>query len=367
MKKRHDKRQAAWDANWEEMFAALVRYKRWHRHCRVPPRWEPNPALAEWVRLQRAAQRARQLRLDRFRRLERLGFVWNTLTDAWERWFAQLEAFRKRFGHCSVPRCWAENPTLASWVHSQRQHKNHGELSAERIRRLEAIGFEWQPQTRLEMERGAYARHETWERMFTALVRFKERHGHCRVPRGRPGNWVFVQRHRRRAGGLLAERIRRLDEIGFTWELTDLSKPGWQRCWERLMEFRKRFGHCHVPATWAEDRALGFWAVQLRYYRKRGRLSEERIRQLDDVGFVWEPQALRSSEQNPRWLARLAELEAFHQQHGHWRVPVGLAEFRPLRIWVDNQRISYRHGDLSVGRIQRLEQIGFPFKTERTR
>jgi hypothetical protein len=269
-----------------------------------------------------------------------------------------------------VPRCWPENSTLASWVHSQRQKKRLGSLKEKCARRLEEIGFEWHPQTRLALERGGYVRHDTWERMFAAVARFKERYGHCRVPRGRPGNrrlasWVFVQRNKRRAGRLPAERIRRLDEIGFDWEITDLEKTGWKQCWARLMEFRKRFGHCHVPATWKEDRALGYWVTQLRYQRNKGLLSEARIRQLDEVGFVWDAQTQRRSAQNPRWLAWLARLEEFHRQHGHWLVPAGYTEFRSLRIWMDRQRLHYRLGKLSADRRQRLEQIGFPLKSGR--
>ena len=58
-----------------------------------------------------------------------------------------------------------------------------------------------------------------WEEGFAALEVFKEREGHCRVPNAhkegdhRLGAWVSAQRASEAT--LTAERVHRLDEIGF--------------------------------------------------------------------------------------------------------------------------------------------------------
>ena len=59
-----------------------------------------------------------------------------------------------------------------------------------------------------------------WEKMFSELVRFKEEHGHCKVPRGWSENpaletWVTTQRTRAKKGKITDGQRRRLDEIGF--------------------------------------------------------------------------------------------------------------------------------------------------------
>ena len=54
-----------------------------------------------------------------------------------------LVAYKEEFGHCNVPSRYAENVKLGTWVNTQRSFYNRGKLSADRINKLEAIGFEW--------------------------------------------------------------------------------------------------------------------------------------------------------------------------------------------------------------------------------
>jgi Helicase associated domain len=36
----------------------------------------------------------------------------------------------------------------------------------------------------------------------------------------------------------------------------------WMECYEKLLEFKQRFGHTGVPRRWAEDHALASWAMR---------------------------------------------------------------------------------------------------------
>ena len=126
----------------------------------------------------------------------------------WERGFAALSKFRKREGHCCPPREHSEGKfNLGPWVSAQRYRKDL--IPTERKRRLDAIGFVWD-----------WNDHR-WERGFTALLKFKRREGHCRVPihhsegNHRLGWWVSTQRRRRKE--MSGERKARLNKIGFVW------------------------------------------------------------------------------------------------------------------------------------------------------
>jgi hypothetical protein len=60
----------------------------------------------------------------------------------WEVQLAQLRKYRRRHGDCNVPRSWAEDPPLGTWVHNQRSYKKalgRGEPS-ERMTALRAGG-----------------------------------------------------------------------------------------------------------------------------------------------------------------------------------------------------------------------------------
>ncbi len=88
--------------------------------------------------------------------------------------------------------------------------RNDGTLSREKIDLLDRVGFKWQP----------YG--HRWRENYLALIQFKERFGHCRVPQKWKENrklatWVHTQRNRRKFGQLQADRVEALDKLGFNW------------------------------------------------------------------------------------------------------------------------------------------------------
>jgi hypothetical protein len=62
---------------WEEMFAALMRYKAVHGDCHVPTPCYDNRRLGYWVVRQRTFNAKGKLRPDRIERLTALGFRWS--------------------------------------------------------------------------------------------------------------------------------------------------------------------------------------------------------------------------------------------------------------------------------------------------
>jgi hypothetical protein len=133
------------DALWEKRFSELEEFRAIYTHSNVPQRWQENPQLATWVSEQRTRRKQDSLSQERIQRLNETGFLWNPRDSFWEQKFAELQAFKESKGHCNVSSRYSENPSLATWVDGQRQYKKKGKLSEERIRRLDELGFEWNP------------------------------------------------------------------------------------------------------------------------------------------------------------------------------------------------------------------------------
>ena len=142
---------------WGKRFSEMVKFQKEHGHCLVPLSWEPNPALAHWVKRQRYQYRIKQdgkhstMTPERFKALEDLGFTWDSHSAAWlERW-QELAAFKQCHGHANVPKKFPENQQLAVWVKCQRrQYKLFTEgkcsnITLERIERLNSLGFVFKP------------------------------------------------------------------------------------------------------------------------------------------------------------------------------------------------------------------------------
>jgi hypothetical protein len=148
---------------------------------------------------------------------------------------AKLKQYKVAHGDCNVPRGWAEDPRLSNWVNNQRVFKKKldrgepgGWMTEDRVARLMALGFIWQP--RGSDDAG-------WEAQLAKLTVYKSEHGDCNVPASslaayrayrvnkedpRLSSWVSKRRLKRKldrgepSGGMTAHRAAKLDAIGLS-------------------------------------------------------------------------------------------------------------------------------------------------------
>lgn len=116
----------------------------------------------------------------------------------------------------------------------------------------------------------------------------------------------------------------------------------WSEKFEDLCEFRRQYGHCHVPHTYTENAPLAQWVKRQRYqYKlksegKRSTLSDERVRLLDQIGFIW-------NSHDVVWEERWHELLAFKRGHGHCIVPSNYDKNPQLAVWVKVRHSDFFH------------------------
>lgn len=122
-----------------------------------------------------------------------------------------------------------------------------------------------------------------WDDTFERLRKYQTQHGDCLVPRSYPedralGHWCGNQRMLHKRGTLRADRLQRLQEIGFVfvaderylWNGTrnnEHLEDHWQRLYELLVEYRNQMGHVLVPKGYVRHGVpLGRWVCrQVRY------------------------------------------------------------------------------------------------------
>ena len=155
----------------------------------------------------------------------------------------------------------------------------------------------------------------SWDRMYAVLTEYRKKQGHCNVPtdcRQNPalGRWVATQRHKRKIDGITAAQIRRLDELDFVWSPGDAA---WDRMYQGLVAFRKKQGHCNVPAHWPDNENLASWVANQRHRRKIGVLAPARVKRLNAAGFAWGIYRCQRDESvaPPRGAPRDREEKAF--------------------------------------------------------
>jgi ribosomal protein L7Ae-like RNA K-turn-binding protein len=292
--------------------------------------------LGIWTKEQRL--RSDSLPLNRFKKLDELGFNWDPLNEKWDEGYRLLLKFKEREGHCNVPASYIEDEfKLGQWVGTQRRVKES--LSKERYDLLTSAGFSWDPYN------------EQWDVGFNLLFKFKLREGHCNVPQNYYddnfylGLWVARQRKKRL--NLSDLQRTKLNEIGFVW---DALIQRWNLGIENLLSFKQREGHCVVPFNHVENNFnLGQWVSHRR--RDKKHLTEERINQLDEIGFVWEVL-------DDKWEIGFLNLVNFKNREGHCAVQRNHLEAGfELGIWVKTQRVAKDW--MPIERLNRLNQLSF--------
>lgn len=343
-----------WDAvadQWERGYQALLAFRAGEGHLDVPAHhWEPDGfPLGSWVRSHRRRGGRRSITEEQRTRLEAIpGWTYQAPTQArWETARAALHVFAEREGHCRTPRQHQEHGVdIEAWSKQQRARHHSGQLSADRVSRLEQVpGWSWSPQE------------DTWERGFAALRANVAATGTAGVHRdevrdGYPvGAWVGEQRTRHTRGVLDAERRERLEALpGWSWAP---HADSWERYFQALEEFVAREGHARVPTGHQEaGLPLAVWVIRHRQDHKAGRVPPDRVARLEaQPGWCWDVRAAR-------WEEHVAALQRFVEREGHPRVPGAHVEDGvKLGQWLVTTRYKGRTGQLPEDRRERLEQL----------
>jgi hypothetical protein len=145
---------------------------------------------------------------------------------------------------------------------------------------------------------------QTWAMQFKRLSEFKRKTKHCSVPARyiddpKLGHWVMTQRrqyHLMKKGKptrMTSKKIDQLEQLGFQWSVRPEPVGMWNKRFGELKDFKKLHGDCLVPQRYTLNPQLGTWVnTQRRHYKllkeeKRSCMTQERLQELEEVGFVW--------------------------------------------------------------------------------
>jgi hypothetical protein len=264
-------------------------------------------------------------------------------TASWEFWFGLLEVFQKREGHCRVPVLHKEEGhKLGNWVHNQRQQKDR--LSHDRIKRLDALGFVWDP---LE---------EQWEEGFSNLQKFYNREGHCNIKRShnedgyKLGRWVGMQRLYRHS--MVNDRKQKLENLGFIW---NLPTHQWNIMFSKLNAYYEEYKTSLVPLRFdlGEPDRIGVWCNEQRANYKSGTISGSHIDQLEKFhDWRW------NFDDWDKILNSVANF-CFEKRCDVNGIPKNerLSSGQYLKNWMNSQRKKKKNGELEIDKIIKLERL----------
>ena len=346
--------QAAADAAAKEGTLELPR--SYTIHSGVP--------VGKWLELQRqvqAGQRPGRLTAEQAAKLEKLGIRWNhRLEAAWEKGFVSAQKYRTEHGDLLVPVRYRDKNdfALGEWIVYNRQRYLGGNLTQNRIERLEAIGMVWSTSNDL------------WEQNYAAATQYYLEHGDLEVPIKYEtpsgfglGVWLGAQRAAHKAGELPQEQVERLDALGMDW--TNRNDRKWMSLYDVAAAYYHEHGNLNVPSEYVtpDGVLLGKWVARQRYAylnpdRSSARVTPERKALLDKLGMVWE-------KYDP-WQERYDLALAYKTEHGDLEIPsvYKTADGVWLGSWVSRQRQTLNSGSSALSS-ERRKLLRILFKGER--
>ena len=219
---------------WARGLEAARRYRQQYGDLQVPSAYKDADgfALGNWIRNTRSRFGSGGLKESQIRELDALGMVWNSIDAKWERCYAEAALYCEKHGSLNLTPKYV-SPSgirLGAWVENQRAYYLKGELSDDKIRRLEAIGMLWEGRNDRQ-----------WLKAYEAAARYFRQHGDLNVPYQyvspegiRLGYWVVRQRaaykgrfsieKKTNRKPLSYERKRLLDAIGMNWHKVERSE-----------------------------------------------------------------------------------------------------------------------------------------------
>lgn len=346
--------QAAADASAKEGTLELPR--SYTIHSGVP--------VGKWLELQRqvqAGQRPGRLTAEQAAKLEKLGIRWNhRLEAAWEKGFASAQKYRTEHGDLLVSVRYRDKNdfALGEWIVYNRQRYLGGNLTQNRIERLEAIGMVWSTSNDL------------WEQNYAAATQYYLEHGDLEVPIKYEtpsgfglGVWLGAQRAAHKAGELPQEQVERLDALGMDW--TNRNDRKWMSLYDVAAAYYHEHGNLNVPSEYVtpDGVLLGKWVARQRYAylnpdRSSARVTPERKALLDKLGMVWE-------KYDP-WQERYDLALAYKTEHGDLEIPsvYKTEDGVWLGSWVSRQRQALNSGSSALSS-ERRKLLRTLFKGER--
>ena len=346
--------QAAADAAAKEGTLELPR--SYTIHSGVP--------VGKWLELQRqvqAGQRPGRLTAEQAAKLEKLGIRWNhRLEAAWEKGFVSAQKYRTEHGDLLVPVRYRDKNdfALGEWIVYNRQRYLGGNLTQNRIERLEAIGMVWSTSNDL------------WEQNYAAATQYYLEHGDLEVPIKYEtpsgfglGVWLGAQRASHKAGELPQEQVERLDALGMDW--TNRNDRKWMSLYDVAAAYYHEHGNLNVPSEYVtpDGVLLGKWVARQRYAylnpdRSSARVTPERKTLLDKLGMVWE-------KYDP-WQERYDLALAYKTEHGDLEIPsvYKTEDGVWLGSWVNRQRQALNSGSSALSS-ERRKLLRALFKGER--
>lgn len=377
---------------FDDWYKIAEEYYNEHGDLLVPANYVDSngKALGQWIARIRSCCKnpgtGTPVTTEQVQKLEKIGMAWNAPNRlTFDEWLLQCELYYKTHEDLLVPSSYKANGyNLGHWIIVQRSQYKKGQLSKERIDKLEKYGMAWN----LPKKDTSYG---TWNIYYNAAANYFKEHGDLNVPsdiivikdkKVSLKNWLSLQKDfyctARCKTELRLKRHNMLQAIGMTWDDTELkeeafhittikNKANREATWiknyneiKELIENGQKPTHIH-DITLTSGISGTYWINTQKTAIKNDKLDDKKKKMLSVIGIVYEGQ-------NDRWYKNYNLIKQFVDKYH--RLPQSDTEMNmesgtSIKVWIANQRAMLSAGKMTQEKEKLLNDIGiFPFHTK---
>lgn len=279
--------------------------------------------------------------------------IWNALDHFWEQNYNLAKEYYEEHGNLDVPMDYKtkDGTLLGSWIRRQRKlRKGIGKgipLTEDQINKLDLIGMDWMDRV-----------DRIWENGFIEAKRYFQTYGHLNVPVKyktendfKLGNWIQRQRNTYKNNKISDERIRRLEEIGMSW-----NPNSWKHRFHLVKQYYEKHGNINISqkeviqGVW-----LGKWIVSQKKAMEEGKLNVQQVEMLKTLPME------EVGRKDNLWWSMYEEAKKYYEEFGNLNIPVNYLTSNGKRLsdWIIRQRRNYKLGKMPSEHKEKLDEIGF--------
>ena len=341
---------------WNIKFQAAEKFYLKNGHLDIPADYVTNDgiSLGSWYRSVKNHYRQGMLSEERQKQLETIGMKWNSVKERiWNQYFEQAKEYYRKNGNLNVNIKYETESglKLGVWISSQRCAYSNNKLPNERITLLESIGMSWQRDIS-RWEEG-YLHAEEYYKNNLNLDPKAEYLSEDGFPLGR---WIASQRNKYQKGKLSDIKISKLEKLRMNWNPHEAL---WQEGYRNAKVYYKANGNLCIKSSYITDDGykLGAWLNNQRTKYKTGKLSNERIAELEKIGMIWD-------KNEAKWQENYNCALLYFKQNQNLNIKQDYVTKDGVKLgsWVATQRKYYKKGVLDAEKQIQLENIGAVFQ-----
>ena len=376
--------------NWDMMYELAKKYYEHYGNLKIPRSFKTKNGyeadengynLGNWINYQRMNYKKGSLSEYRIKKLKEIDMIFGIgKQDAWNMMYELAKKYYEHYGDLKIPRFFKtingyevdeKGYNLGAWISTQRFSYKKGTLFEDRIEKLEKIGMIFE---------NAYE--DAWNKIYELAKKYYEHYGNLKVPQKFKtingydidengynfGEWISNQRVKYKKGTLSEDKIKKLEEIGMIFE--NVNDDTWNMMYELAKKYYGHYGNLKISINFKTINGykvdengynLGTWVGSQRMNYKKGSLSEEKIKKLEEIGMIFE------NVNDDTWNMMYELAKKYYKHYGDLKIPRSFKTVNGYEVdekgytlgaWINTQRFSYKKGTLFEDRIEKLEEIG---------